>query len=198
MTIERLLHRPAVRLAIPATIIVLAAAACGGSAASSTSAPASTPSPAVPAASGGGAAGTAAATLEAHKGSVGTYLTDAQGHSLYLFGSDSKTASTCSGACATAWPPVTSASGADAGSGVTASDIGTITRSDGTKQVTYGGHPLYTFTFDTAAGDTKGQGSTAFGAKWWLVTPDGQKLTSTGSAATSASAAPAGGGAYGY
>lgn len=194
MTMDRILKLPAVRLAIPAAVIALTAAACGSSSKSATT-PAAPASPA-PAASGGGAASTSGPTLEAHQGGLGTYLTDAKGNSLYLFASDSKTMSTCSGACAAAWPPLTTTSSAGAGSGITAGDIGTITRTDGTKQVTYGGHPLYYFKFDTAAGDTKGQGSNAFGAKWWLVTPAGDKLTGSGTG--TATSAPAGGGGYGY
>ena len=80
---------------------------------------------------------------------------------------------------------------ATAGSGVTASDIGSITRADGSKQVTYNGHPLYYFSLDKSAGDTKGQGSSNFGAKWWILSPAGDKITA--SAASSSS-----GGGYGY
>ncbi len=72
-----------------------------------------------------------------------------------------------------------------------ASDLGTITRSDGTKQVTYDGHPLYYFVGDSAAGQTNGQGSDNFGAKWWLVAPSGAEITGTDTAAAAAAPAPA-------
>jgi predicted lipoprotein with Yx(FWY)xxD motif len=80
-----------------------------------------------------------------------------------------------------------------ASSGVTASDLGTISRSDGTKQVTYGGHPLYYYSRDTGAGQTNGEGLTAFGAAWYLLAPSGQQVTSLAGAA-----APSGGGGGGY
>jgi len=70
--------------------------------------------------------------------------------------------------------------------------LGTITRTDGTKQVTYDGHPLYTFQLDTAAGDTKGQGSNNFGAKWWLLAPSGQPITSTSGGSSSAPSSSSG------
>jgi predicted lipoprotein with Yx(FWY)xxD motif len=146
---------------------------------------------------GGGAANTtnntnkasATAVVETHKGALGTYLTDAAGKTLYMFASDSSSMSTCTGQCATFWPPVTTTGTPTASAGATGSMLATITRSDGTHQVTYGGHPLYTFAEDTAAGDTKGQGSTNFGAKWWVLTPAGQPITgaSSGSSAPTSS-----------
>jgi len=73
--------------------------------------------------------------------------------------------------------------------GAQASDLGTLTRSDGTKQATYDGHPLYYFVGDSGPGQTAGQGSDNFGAKWWLVAPSGAMIT--GADAASAAAAPA-------
>jgi hypothetical protein len=101
--------------------------------------------------------------------------------------------SNCNGACAGAWPPVTTTGAATATGGAKASDIGTITRSDGTKQVTYDGHPLYYFSGDSGPGMASGQGSDAFGAKWWLVTPAGSDVTASVSTFTAAAsgAAPA-------
>jgi predicted lipoprotein with Yx(FWY)xxD motif len=106
-----------------------------------------------------------------------TFLTDGNGHAVYLWVKDTGDASQCSGACAGAWPPVTGTP--TAGGSVKASDLGTITRSDGTKQVTYDGHPLYYFAGDSAAGQANGQGSDSFGAKWWLVSPAGADVTAT-------------------
>src|SRR6202042_1288036 len=72
------------------------------------------------------------------------------------------------------------------------SDLGTITRSDGTKQVTYDGHPLYYFAGDSGAGQANGQGSDNFGAKWWLVASTGAEITaSSDTAAAAPAAAPA-------
>jgi predicted lipoprotein with Yx(FWY)xxD motif len=193
MSADGMLRSPGARVArvaIPVAVIALAAAACGSSsgakttpAAAATNAPAATSSPA--------SATGSSVTIDTKSGSLGTYLTDASGRTLYEFGSDTSAMSTCNGACATAWPPLTSNSAATAGSGVTASDIGSITRADGSKQVTYHGHPLYYFSLDKAAGDTKGQGAAAFGAKWWVLSPAGNKITTA--AGSAPSSAPAGG-----
>ncbi len=116
--------------------------------------------------------------MQTTTGSAGTYLTDSSGASLYLWVADTGSTSTCSGACATAWPPLLTTGKPTAGGKADASLLGTTTRSDGKKQVTYAGHPLYTFIGDKHAGDTAGQGSNGFGAKWWLVTPAGKAITS--------------------
>jgi predicted lipoprotein with Yx(FWY)xxD motif len=108
-----------------------------------------------------------------------TFLTDGSGRAVYLWVKDTGNASQCSGACAGAWPPVTSTGSVTAGGSAVASDLGAITRSDGTKQVTYDGHPLYYFAGDSAAGQASGQGSDGFGAKWWLVSPAGADVTAT-------------------
>ena len=84
--------------------------------------------------------------------------------------------STCSGACAAAWPPDTVTGTPQAGSGVSQSLLGTITRPDGTMQLTYNGHPLYYFTADTGGGTAHGQGTTAFGAEWYVVSASGSKI----------------------
>ena len=149
--------------------------------------------------SGGGAASSsaaraAAASVETHSGPMGTFLTDGSGKTLYMFASDTAAKSTCSGACATFWPPLTTGAAPTATGGATASMLATITRSDGSKQVVYGGHPLYYFKEDTAAGDTHGQGSDNFGAKWWLLAPSGQPITGTSSASSSSSSGGGGGG----
>ncbi|MGO9886826.1 MAG: hypothetical protein ACLP0L_02755 [Solirubrobacteraceae bacterium] len=91
------------------------------------------------------------------------------------------------GTCAKAWPPLLTKGNPTAGSGVDASDLGTTTRSDGTEQVTYKGHPLYYFVADTSAGSTKGEGSDGFGAKWWLVAPSGSEITAGAASATTSS-----------
>jgi len=109
-------------------------------------------------------------------GSAGTYLTDRSGKSLYLFAADSGGKSVCTGACAAAWPPLTTTGKPTAGSGATASMLTTITRSDGTTQVVYNGHPLYYYVADAAAGQTTGQGLNQFGGLWWLVSPAGAAI----------------------
>jgi predicted lipoprotein with Yx(FWY)xxD motif len=93
---------------------------------------------------------------------------------------DSPNKSACSGACASAWPPLTSTGAPSVTGSAKANELSTITRSDGTKQVTYATHPLYYYVGDTAPGQTNGQGSDGFGAKWWLVAPSGTQITSGG------------------
>jgi hypothetical protein len=82
---------------------------------------------------------------------------------------------------------VTTTGNPTAGAGVTASDLGTTKRSDGSEEVTYKGHPLYYFVADKSAGQIKGQGSNSFGAKWWLVAPSGSAITTGGSSSGGAS-----------
>jgi predicted lipoprotein with Yx(FWY)xxD motif len=156
-------------LAALAVVGALLLAACGGSSygANKSSSTASAPAPA--------ATSSAATTITAKSSSLGTFLVDGKGHTLYLWDADHGAMSTCNGECATDWPPLTTKAAPKAGAGVKASLLGTSKRSDGT-QVTYAGHPLYYFAGDTAAGQTTGQGSAAFGAPWWVVSPAGTAL----------------------
>ena len=124
-----------------------------------------------------------------------TFLVNGSGDAVYLWAKDGKNMSACTGACAGAWPPVTTTGAPTAGSGVTASDLGTITRSGGTKQVTYDGHPLYFFSGDSGAGMTNGQGNDGFGAKWWLVSPSGSQITSADAVSSTSSSSSSSGGA---
>jgi predicted lipoprotein with Yx(FWY)xxD motif len=152
-------------------------------------------------AGGGPSAGTnthaGAQTVQMHSGPMGSYLTDKSGKTLYMFASDSATKSSCNSACLNYWPPLTGP--AKAGSGVAAGKLGTITTA-GKKQVTYAGHPLYLYTLDTKPGDTNGQGSTNFGAKWWIIAPSGKPITgaSGGSGGSSSSSSAGGGGGGGW
>ena len=108
---------------------------------------------------------------------AGGHLTDGSGRSLYLWVADKGAKSVCTGACAQAWPPLTTKGTPAAGTGVKAGELGTSARAGGGKQVTYDGHPLYYYVGDTAPGKTTGQGSPEFGAKWWLVAPSGAAIT---------------------
>jgi predicted lipoprotein with Yx(FWY)xxD motif len=85
-------------------------------------------------------------------------------------------ASTCYGACAALWPPLTTTGKPHAGAGVSASLLGTTKRSDGKVEVTYNGHPLYYYVADTKRGQTTGQGLNQFGAPWWVLTPTGKEI----------------------
>jgi predicted lipoprotein with Yx(FWY)xxD motif len=175
----------------------LLVAACS-SAASTAAAPAAPASPAgastpsagasSPSAAAGASGGTVITTA---KSSAGTVLTTSSGRAVYLWVKDTGDMSNCNGACAGAWPPVTTTATATATGGAKASDIGTITRSDGTKQVTYDGHPLYYFAGDSGPGTASGQGSDGFGAKWWLVAPTGSDVTASVSTFTASAPGPA-------
>jgi predicted lipoprotein with Yx(FWY)xxD motif len=128
------------------------------------------------------------ATVRVANSRLGNILVDSQARTLYLFQADAHAKSACSGACATAWPPLRASTKPVAGSGVTAATLATTARTDGKSQVTYNGHPLYTFVKDNKAGDTNGEGLTAFGARWFAVTPAGNQVQG---AAPSSGAAPA-------
>jgi predicted lipoprotein with Yx(FWY)xxD motif len=114
--------------------------------------------------------------------SLGKVLVNSKGVTLYLFEKDKNGKSACSGACAKAWPPLLSKGKPTAAGGASASKLGTTKRADGTTQVTYNGHPLYTFIKDNKkAGSTAGEGLKAFGAEWYVVGTNGKKIEKKGS-----------------
>ena len=123
------------------------------------------------AASGGGSAA-GSGDLAIVTTSLGKVLAGPTGMTLYELSSDTSTASACNGSCASNWPPLTGAMPM-LGTGLNASDFATLTRADGTKQITFYGHPLYYFSGDQAAGDTKGQG---IASKWYVVGTDGKPI----------------------
>jgi predicted lipoprotein with Yx(FWY)xxD motif len=176
--------RLAVKLGAPLAAAGILAAACSSGGSSNT---ASNPAPP---ASSATPAGSSASTVDVRTTNGTQFLTDKAGRSLYLWVPDTKTKSMCSGPCAAAWPPLTTTGAPTAGMGATAADLGTINRSDGTKQVTYGGHPLYYYAGDSAPGQTSGEGSTGFGAPWYLVAPSGKQITNLSAAAAPAKKAP--------
>jgi predicted lipoprotein with Yx(FWY)xxD motif len=169
-------NRPITFLAGAAVIplAALAIAACGGGGAATASPPKISTG--------------ASPTVRVANSSLGSILVNSAGRTLYLFKADVGTKSACAGACATAWPPLLATGKPTPGSGVTASKLGTITRSGGNRQVTYNGHPLYLFIKDQKPGQTTGQGVTAFGAAWFALTPSGDQA--------SAPASSSGGGGY--
>ncbi|MFI1753610.1 hypothetical protein [Streptomyces sp. NPDC020571] len=115
--------------------------------------------------------------VDIKNGTYGKMLVDEKGRTLYLFEKDKKDKSMCNGDCAKAWPPFTVKAEPTAGDGVKKDLLKTIKRDDGSEQVTYNGHPLYRFADDQKAGDTNGQDVDAFGAKWFVVNPEGKKIT---------------------
>jgi predicted lipoprotein with Yx(FWY)xxD motif len=116
------------------------------------------------------------ATVKTRHGKLGTYLVDSAGRTLYLFEKDKTTKSRCYNACAQFWPPLLTSGKPKASGRAKASLLSTTKRRDGTRQVTYKGHPLYYYTADTKAGDTKGQDVDAFGAEWYILAPSGNKI----------------------
>jgi len=118
---------------------------------------------------------TATGTVSTRETKLGRILVDANGRTLYLFEKDKGATSSCSGACASIWPPLT-AGQAMAGARVTAADLGTTKRSDGKTEITYAGHPLYAYAGDQKPGDVAGQGLDQFGAEWYVLAPDGHKI----------------------
>ena len=162
---------------IAATIgVAFLAAACGttsyGSSASSSSGgypgAATTPS--------GPSGPSATSTVGTRSTPLGQILVDGSGRTLYLFEADKGTASSCYGACAGVWPPLTATGAPVAGSGVNQSLLATSTRKDGSAEVVYNGHPLYYFISDKNAGDTTGQGLSSFGADWYVLSAAGTKI----------------------
>lgn len=129
------------------------------------------------------------ATVSLKRGTYGKSLVNEKKMTLYVFGKDTRNKSMCEGACAKAWPPLLDEKTPTGGTGVISKLLRTTTRSDGKKQVTYNGHPLYLFDQDKKAGDAKGQGVDAFGAKWYVINAKGKKITTTTPTA-SASATP--------
>jgi len=159
-------------------------AACGSSG-GSTTAPTSATSTTGPVASSAASAG-ASGAAEAYEVDVaqsptlGAYITGEDGKTLYFLTKDAANKSNCSGQCATNWPPFTLETGesVEAGSGVSGT-FATITRDDGTMQVTLNGMPLYYFQGDKAAGDTTGQGVQGV---WFAVSPEGAAIGASPSA----------------
>ena len=181
-----LLRRPLVALVALAAVGVLAAG-CGSNGSGSGGVGGYGSSGTTPASGGA----SSVAMVSATSTNLGMILVDGNGRTLYLFEKDQSNQSACAGACVAAWPVDQSSATPKAGSGVTASMLGTIKRSAGSTQVTYNKHPLYYFQGDSGAGQHNGQGVDAFGAKWYAVTPAG------GAASGGATATTANGGGYG-
>jgi predicted lipoprotein with Yx(FWY)xxD motif len=162
--------------------VAFAVAGCGGSSGSHHASAYGAPAPTSPASSPAAPAGTpvannaGGASIQVAASKLGKILVDSKGNTLYLWQADKGTASTCNGACASAWPPLTTTGKPLAGPGLSASKLGTTKRSDGATEVTYNGHPLYTFVGDRAPGQTVGEGNKSFGAEWDALSAAGNKV----------------------
>ncbi len=127
------------------------------------------------------------ATVSLRTTKLGPILVNSRGHTLYLFAKDRNGKSACNGSCAKFWPPLLSQGKPTAGPGVKPSLIGTTRRSNGSRQVTYNRHPLYTFALDKLAGQTRGEGNFAFGAKWYAISARGTAVVKPSTTTTTSS-----------
>ena len=123
-----------------------------------------------------GSAAGGRATVSVRKTKLGTVLVDRQGRTLYVFLKDKHGKSACAGSCAKFWPPLLTNGKPKAAKGVQSKLLGTTVRKSGS-QVTYDGHPLYLYAGDKKAGQTSGQGSNTFGARWYVLAPSGHEIT---------------------
>jgi predicted lipoprotein with Yx(FWY)xxD motif len=143
------------------------------------------------------ASGASSVQIKVAKTKLGRILVNAQGRTLYMFAADKRGKSACYGSCAVYWPPLTTSGTHPLGSGVKASMIGTTMRTGGKLQVTFNGHPLYTFVKDSKPGQTSGQGLNLSGGLWWVISPAGTVIKSTATTTSSTSGGDYGGG-YGH
>ena len=137
-----------------------------------------------------------APTLKLSKTGLGTILVDSKGRTLYEFGHDLKNKSRCSGACASNWPPAASQAKPTVAKGIKKSKLKVIKRSDGSRQLSYNGHPLYRFVADSGPGSTSGENITAFGGTWDVLSKSGTVVTHAPAPSQSPSPAPSN--PYGY
>jgi predicted lipoprotein with Yx(FWY)xxD motif len=163
MTRSRLIASLAGAALVSLTALSVAACGSGGGASASTTPPKT--------ASG------RPATIGVANTSLGKILVDSQGRTLYMFQKDSGTQSACTGACASAWPPLRANGKPTVGSGANSSIVATSPRSDGKPQVVYNGHPVYRYQGDQKPGDTNGQGLTAFGGGWFALSSAGTQVS---------------------
>jgi predicted lipoprotein with Yx(FWY)xxD motif len=184
-------------LALAATSAL--AAGCGSSTKTTSSTSSASPAAATTAKSGpyGASAATttsaastqAAVEITTKSNKLGTVLAAGPKKlTVYLFEGDKGGKPTCSGSCASVWPPVPAGGGSPhASGGLQASLVGSVTRPDGSRQLTYAGHPLYYYTRDGDSGDAYGQGVNGFGALWYALTPSGTAVKSSGSSGSGSS-----------
>jgi predicted lipoprotein with Yx(FWY)xxD motif len=157
---------------------VLALLGCGGGSTGSSSTAAATTAPGattatVPKPPPNAEEGTTFVTLASSPG-LGLVLADSEGRTLYAFSADSGGEPTCDGACEKAWPPLIVSKGEpEPSNGASAAKLGTAARKDGSRQVTYAGHPLYAFSGDKSPGEAKGNGASAFGGTWTALKGSG-------------------------
>ena len=152
-------------------LVALLTAACGGMGNTQSTAPP--------------AAHTSHSAVTAASSSLGTIVVGSNGKTLYLFAKDRNGASSCTGPCTKIWPPYApTSSSSGAGPGARAALLGSMTRTDGTRQLTYNGHPLYMYSGDTKPGNVSGQGINGFGAHWYVISAQGAPVQKAASSST--------------
>jgi predicted lipoprotein with Yx(FWY)xxD motif len=164
-------------LALLAVIGAVVIAGCGGGGSSSSSSESSGGESATANTGSSSSSGTIAG---AEVSGLGTVLVDSSGMTVYEFTEDSGTTSSCYGECEATWPPVTASGKPTAGEGAMSADLGTTKRKDGTLQVTYKGHPLYTFSGDKAPGEANGS---ELDGTWFALDEAGSTVEGKASAA---------------
>lgn len=193
-------------------VLALVLAACGGSSSSSSSEQTSSGSAGSKASEegeGGGKPVKAAPNAEegttfvslGNANDLGMVLVNSQGMTLYDFKKDNGTESSCYGACEGFWPPLIASGEPQPSNGADASLLGTTERKDGKMQVTYAGHPLYTFVEDTKPGEANGNNLDKFGGEWYALDSKGDEPSTSGGEGTATeedSSTTSGGGGYGY
>jgi predicted lipoprotein with Yx(FWY)xxD motif len=158
-------------VALAAAVLVLTAA-CGGGSGSGTAGTSST---------GSGAA----SVLRPEDGPLGRILVDRRGRTVYVFATDAAGTSSCTGACATNWPPVVAPDPLPSSVPGVTGELGATERDDGSAQLTVADHPVYTFSGDAEPGQTNGQGVTLDGGLWTVVSPAGAPVSGSGEGPTS-------------
>jgi predicted lipoprotein with Yx(FWY)xxD motif len=184
------MKRTTCAFALLAVLGALVIAGCGGGGSSSSSSGSSGEGGAKLTSTGGG--GTVSG---AEVSGLGTVLVDSEGMTVYEFTEDEGMTSVCYGGCEAAWPPVVASGKPTAGEGAMSADLGTTKRKDGTKQVTYKGHPLYTFAGDNAPGEANGNESEG---TWFALDEAGSAVKGTASSESEPEESSGGGGGNGY
>lgn len=180
------------RKALLVVPVALLAAACGSTSTSTTSTQTATSAPA----NAGTSSSSVMLKTKALAG-VGTILVNAQGRTLYTFAPDKAQKVTCTGSCATYWPPLTIPSGkAGVSSGLDASMVASDPNPSGGRVVTYKGWPLYTYVADQSAGTDHGQGMNSSGGLWYVISPSGDPVTKKASSPTTSTSSSGGYGGY--
>jgi predicted lipoprotein with Yx(FWY)xxD motif len=180
--------------ALLAALAALFVAGCGGGGSSSTdtgsseAATTESSSPSGEATTQAGAESGAAVLTGSSVSGLGTVLVDAEGMTVYMYAPDKNGESTCYGDCESEWPPVSTKGKPSAGEGAVAAALGTTKRKDGTTQVTYEGHPVYTFADDKAPGEANGNGD---GGVWFALDEGGNAVKGKATTTASDESAPA-------